>query len=588
MTLNARARRQNIQLLKQEHYDLVIMGGGITGAGIALDAASRGMKVALLEREDFASGASGRSTKMIHGGLRYLKKFQLKNVMQTGKERATLYENAPHVIRREKMLIPIHKGGRFGRLSTTIGLKVYDYLAGVQKDERCQIYNRQETLKKIPQLKAEGLRGAAEYVEYRTDDARLTLEIIKRAVEMGAHCFNYLEAQSFNYDSNGYVEAVVAKDRMTQNSYLVEGDIVLNATGAWAYDFSPEAIVDGMEVRYIKGAHLVFDQKDFPLEDALFFDTEDSKQMVCAIPRGRKTYVGVSSSLYDGKRETPAVSTTDQAKLLKVINQLLPSLNLTTESIESSWAGVTSIVIDKHDTRKKGQKSLLKRTNDGLITVTAGKLTGYRELAESVVDEIVAKLGSEKGKVFGTCQTMTLPISGGDVGGSDGFAQFVEKAVEEGIAANLTAEEARELTLIYGSNVDRLFAISKTVSPEEMGGLPLSLYLQLRYALEYESLFRPSDFFIRRTGMLYFDIAQMMQYQVEVVRFMARYFSWSIEQIKHYNSELEMALYQATHPIEDDRIVKLTQKERDLAAAPVIKEIAGGAKEDKSTGVSVN
>lgn len=574
MTLNARDRRQNIQLLKQEHYDLVIMGGGITGAGIALDAASRGMKVALLEREDFASGASGRSTKMIHGGLRYLKKFQIKNVMQTGKERATLYENGPHVIRREKMLIPFYRGGSFGRLTTSIGLKVYDYLAGVQKDERRQIYRREEVLKKIPQLKAEGLRGAAEYVEYRTDDARLTLEIIKRAVEMGAHCFNYLEAQSFNYDPNGYVEAVVVKDRMTQNTYLVEGDIVLNATGAWAYDFSPEAIVDGMEVRYIKGAHLVFDQKDFPLEDALFFDTEDNKQMVCAIPRGDKTYVGVSSSLYEGKRETPAVSTTDQARLLTLINQFLPALNLTTESIESSWAGVTSIVIDKHNTGKKGQKSLLKITGDGLVTVTTGKLTGYRELAESVVDEIVAKLGSEKGKTFGACQTMTLPISGGDVGGSEGFAQFIEKAVEAGIAANLTEEEARQLALIYGSNIDLLFNIAKTASPEEMQGLPLPLYLQLRYALESESLLRPSDFFIRRTGMLYFDIAQMMQYQVEVVRFMARYFSWSIEQIKHYNSELEMALYQATHPVEDDRIVKLTQKEQSLAAAPVIEEMS--------------
>lgn len=191
-------------------------------------------------------------------------------------------------------------------------------------------------------------------------------------------------------------------------------------------------------------------------------------------------------------------------------------------------------------------------------------MTGYRELAESVVDEIVAKLTHEKGKQFGVCQTMTLPVSGGDVGGSAGFNAFVEKAVTSGVAANLTEDEARELAMRYGSNVDILFSMAKTASPEEMQGLPLSLYLQLRYALEYESLLRPSDFFIRRTGMLYFNIAKMIQYQVEVVRFMARYFSWSIEQIKHYNSELEMALYQATHPVEDDRVVKLTQKSKIL------------------------
>lgn len=570
MNLASKKRREYLQSARKKHYDLVIIGGGITGAGIALDAVTRGMTVALIDKGDFGSGASSRSTKMIHGGLRYLQKLQLKTVSKAGKERAMLLENAPHLIRREKMLLPFYKGGTLGKFTTSMGLKVYDYLIHAQDDERRVMLNSKALLTKVPALEKSGLRGAAEYVEYRTDDARLTLEVIKQASEKGADCFNYLEAASFNYDEKGYIEAVVTKDIITGNTCVIEGSSIFNAAGAWIYDLMPGELNAGQSVNLIKGAHIVFDQSVFPLAETLYFDTGNDKKMIFAVPHQGKTYVGVSSALYKGKREMPTVSTTDIYYLLTAINHLLPRLKLTTDHIESSWAGIASVFVDAE--AEKGQKPLITTADNGLMTVMSGRLSGYRALAESVVDAVSHQLTVEKGLSFEPCQTQNMPLSGGDVGGSEAYIQFVEEAVKRGVTFNLTKEEARELATIYGANVDLLFDIAAKASPDEMQGLPILLYVRLMYGLLYESVMTPSDFLIRRTGMLYFNIAQMQQYQVAIVKFMAKYFGWTLAEITAYNAEIEQALFLATHPVEDDGVVKLTEKVGKTAVPAEIKK----------------
>jgi len=190
-------RENQIDQLSKQQYDVLVIGGGITGAGIALDAVTRGMKTALVEMQDFAAGTSSRSTKLVHGGLRYLKQFEIKEVSELGKERAIVYENGPHVTTPEWMLLPFYEKGTFGKLTTSIGLKVYDFLAGVKKEERRKILTKEETLYKEPLIKSDGLLGGGYYVEYRTDDARLTIEVIKAASEHGADLINYAKVESF-------------------------------------------------------------------------------------------------------------------------------------------------------------------------------------------------------------------------------------------------------------------------------------------------------------------------------------------------------------------------------------------------------
>ncbi|MER2116015.1 MAG: FAD-dependent oxidoreductase, partial [Solibacillus isronensis] len=190
---SANARERLKKTFIEDTFDLFVIGGGITGAGIALDAATRGLKVGLAEMQDFAEGTSSRSTKLVHGGLRYLKQFEIKEVAELGRERAIVYENGPHVTTPVWMLLPFHKGGTFGSFSTALGLKVYDILANVKKGERRFMLSADETIAREPLIKKDGLLGGGVYVEYRTDDARLTIEVMKAAVANGAIAMNHLK-----------------------------------------------------------------------------------------------------------------------------------------------------------------------------------------------------------------------------------------------------------------------------------------------------------------------------------------------------------------------------------------------------------
>lgn len=569
MSLSALNRRKIYQEFRKEEYDLLIIGGGITGAGIALDATKRGMKVALVEMQDFASGTSSRSTKLVHGGLRYLKNLQVDVVRTTGQERAIVYENGPHVTTPEKMLLPFHKGGTFGRFSTSIGLALYDRLAKVKRDERRVMLSREEVLSKVPTIKDEGLKGGGYYVEYRTDDARLTIEVLKRAVELGATALNYIKAIDFNYDEEGKIEAVVLKDQLTNNTYLATAKVIINATGPWVEGIRSKAAIEGEMNKHLlltKGVHLVFAKADFPLEQAVYFDTEHDKRMIFAIPRGNKVYVGTTDTRYEGSREKPQVSSADRHYLLQAINYMFPKLKLGYEAIESSWAGIRPLILEEgKDPSEISRKDEIWEDRSGLLTIAGGKLTGYRHMAEEIVDRVADKLIKEHGLKFQACTTRHEPISGGDVGGADQFEHFIAEAIERGVGQNLKREEAEFLARFYGSNVDTLYAIAKRANPDLMEGLPLTLYLQLKYGLLHEGVVTPKDFFVRRTGLLFFDIRTVEEFRLPVVKYMARYFGWSSEQIQHYNSELERAIYEAKNPIEEEGTIKLEQQEEEQA-----------------------
>ncbi|MEH6990337.1 glycerol-3-phosphate dehydrogenase/oxidase [Cytobacillus firmus] len=554
MTFSNLNRNDKINTLTAEEFDVLIIGGGITGAGIALDAATRGMKTALVEMQDFAAGTSSRSTKLVHGGLRYLKQFEVKMVAEVGKERAIVYENGPHVTTPEWMLLPMHKGGTFGKFSTSIGLRVYDFLAGVRKSERRSMLSVQETLSKEPLIKKDGLKGGGYYVEYRTDDARLTIEVMKAAAEKGALPVNYLKVENLLYDAQGKVCGAAAADLLTGKVHEIRAKKVINAAGPWVDSIrEKDGSRKGKTLRLTKGVHLVIDQSKFPLKQAVYFDTPD-KRMVFAIPRNGKTYVGTTDTFYDSDPVNPKMTASDRTYIINAINFMFPSVKITENDIESSWAGVRPLIWEEgKDPSEISRKDEIWESETGLLTIAGGKLTGYRKMAETIVDMLAEKFKQESNRTFSSSITKTLPISGGNVGGSSKFREFIGFQTEKGTSIGLSAEQSKHLVNMYGSNVGILFnMIEADRSEAENFGLPIVLWAKLKYAIEHEMTATPVDFFNRRTGALLFDIETVGNYQRQVISYMADAFKWDKAAERNFENQLNEELRFAIKPADQD------------------------------------
>ncbi|GAY77403.1 aerobic glycerol-3-phosphate dehydrogenase [Sporolactobacillus inulinus] len=339
MTLSTNERTAKLEKMAGAPLDLLVIGGGITGAGIALDATVRGLRVGLVDMQDFAGGTSSRSTKLVHGGLRYLKQLEVKVVAEVGKERAIVYENAPHVTSPEKMMLPIYKKGTFGRFSTSLGLKVYDFLAGVKKEEHRVMLSREQTLAKEPLLKKEGLKGSGYYVEYRTDDARLTIEVMKEASDRGALAVNYAKVDELIYDANHKLTGVRVVDQLNQKEYRIFAKKIVNAAGPWVDTIrEKDHSKEGKHLHLTKGVHIVIDGKRFPMKQSLYFDTTNGdKRMIFVIPRDGKVYAGTTDTTYSHWPIDPKPTLEDRDYILAAINGMFPSVHLTANDVESSW-----------------------------------------------------------------------------------------------------------------------------------------------------------------------------------------------------------------------------------------------------------
>ncbi|MFB4213691.1 glycerol-3-phosphate dehydrogenase/oxidase [Shouchella sp. JSM 1781072] len=545
MDFSTFARKQTLKGMQEKQLDLLVIGGGITGSGIALDAQTRGLTTGLIEMQDFAAGTSSRSTKLIHGGLRYLKQFEIKLVAEVGKERAIVYENAPHVTEPVRMMLPFYKGGTFNSFTTSVGLSVYDRLAGVKKSERRNMMNAKEALKKESILASEGLKGAGMYVEYRTDDARLTMEVAKSAAERGAKLINYVQANSFLYE-DGKLIGVQATDRLTGESLKIYAKKIINATGPWVDTLrEQDRSREGKSIHHTKGVHLVVSKERLPLTRAIYFDTPfNDGRMMFAIPRGKKVYIGTTDTNFKDDVTEPGVTIDDVNYILKATNHLFPGYHLTKTDVESSWSGIRPLIHeDGKDPSEISRKDEIFHSKSGLMTIAGGKLTGYRKMADTIVSIAADEIAKETGKSYPSCKTKELALSGGDVGGSAKYEAFKEKAIADGKNKGLSHEDAKEIAERYGSNAS---AVHGYVNDENGYGLPGSLYAMLRYGIEHEMTATPVDFFMRRVSYLLFDIDQVKVYKDQIMTAMADLLQWSEEETTRYKEELEQQLNQVT------------------------------------------
>lgn len=488
-------RPEILEKLQSETFDILVIGGGITGVGIALDAIGRGLKVALIEKQDFAAGTSSRSTKLIHGGLRYLKQLEFGLVREVGHERKIVYRNAPHIVEPERMLLPITEDGSFGKSSASVGIYAYDWLVGVKSSERRVVLNKEKSLSREPLLKKKGLEAGVVYWEYRTDDARLVAEVAKTAASDGALLLNYCQFDSFVYTDN-VVSGVHSTDLRTDNSFEIKARKTINAAGPWVDDVRvSDEEIKGKRLHLTKGVHLVFDHSRLPLKQSVYFDVSDGR-MVFAIPRGEATYVGTTDTNYDGQMERPNITKEDVEYILNAANDVFEIEPLTKSDIRSSWAGLRPLIHeDGKSPSELSRKDEIFISDRGLISIAGGKLTGYRKMAERTVDLALKQLHDEFNVPRAASKTHGRKLAGGKF---HSYRAFLSDLGE----TPYSDKHIYNLYHRFGSNT---FEILKLVDNTEKDVDLALLLAELQYAVSEEMVTDLSDFLIRRTGRLYFE-----------------------------------------------------------------------------------
>ncbi len=533
-------RSHTIQELSQEEFDLVVIGGGITGGGIALDAASRGMKVALLEKGDFASGTSSKSTKLIHGGLRYLKQFDFWLVKEVGSERAIVHKLAPHLVIPEKMLLPLIEGGSYGKWLTSIGLKVYDILAQVTGDDKRQMLEKKEAMKLEPLLPKKILNGAGYYAEYRTDDSRLTIENIKTSLQYGARALNYAKVVDFLYE-DGTISGVKVKDEIGGDDFEIKSKYVISAAGPWVDELrSTNNSKKGKRLHLTKGVHLVFPKEKLPVKQSVYFDIPDGRMMF-AIPRGKVTYVGTTDTNFNLDKDDVRTDVADAIYLISAVNNMFPDINLEMEDIISSWAGLRPLIHEEGKSASElSRKDEIFTSDSGLVSIAGGKLTGYRKMAERVVNRITKKMEEEKGTTFDTCSTDKIPLCGNDFKKFKHVKKYIDEVYDRIKEDGFSAYDAWYLVTTYGKQAEIILENYDALRNKD--AYVRMIRAEAQFSIAFEMASNPLDFFIRRTGRLYFDIDSIRTYLEPVMEEFKKAYSYDNSQMLAFKEKIQEEL----------------------------------------------
>lgn len=404
--LSFRERAIYQRQMQDEVFDLVIIGGGINGAGVARDASSRGMKVCVIEANDFASGTSSRSSKLIHGGIRYLENYEFSLVFEALSERQNLFEMAPHLVHPLRFMIPVYEGGRVGMNRLGLGMWAYDALSLFRAPEMHERLNAGETLQRQATLQAKGLQGSFVYSDAYMDDDRLVLETLRSAHEFGAVCANYVKATGVVLDENSKVKKVKAKDQLSGAQFEIEGKHFVSTVGPWTDEFGQSILKNWKNIlRPTKGSHLTFLKKKLPLSSAVVMAAES--RIVFAIPRHEMVIVGTTDTDFQGSLEDITASSEDVDYLLMVTDKYFPGAQLGKKDILSSYAGVRPLVQDGASTEGKTSREHKIWTEDNGVTfIAGGKYTTYRKIAEDVVNECLHHFRLEEKVKFNHSRTL--------------------------------------------------------------------------------------------------------------------------------------------------------------------------------------
>jgi len=436
--LDARRRTQVFAELESRTFDIAVIGGGITGAGIARDAAMRGLSVALVEARDYASGTSSRSSKMIHGGLRYLAQGDIALVKEAASERQILRRIAPHLTTLSPFLIPTTNMAMTAKLRT--GLWTFEKLGGVPEAEKHEVIGLAELQRREPLMRTDKLYGAVLYPEFLTDDARLVLANIRSAQGEGAVVINHAAAS--NLTSDGLVATSTLGDGLGAR---IRAKLVVNAAGAWVDKVRElEAGESDTRMSLSRGIHLVLPRERLPIHSTIIIRAPD-KRSIFAVPRGAFTYVGTTDVFHDGADYWPAPTREDIDYLLRATEAALDIDPIRDGEIVSLWSGVRPLIAQPgKKANEVSRKDEIWTSPGGMVSIAGGKLSAYRAMAERVVDLVVERLG----RAVLPCSTADAPLPGGSRSVGESLSRLDPRAAER--LAGLYGDEANEIVIAGG------------------------------------------------------------------------------------------------------------------------------------------
>jgi glycerol-3-phosphate dehydrogenase len=522
---------RNLSALSKTTFDLVVIGGGIQGAATAREAALRGLKVALVEAQDFASGTSSRSSKLIHGGLRYLGQFDFRLVHESRAERRLLHRLAPHLARSLPFLLPIYRGDPYSPVKIRAALTVYDLLGNLGREDRHRLVSPEEALRLVPVLRSDGLRAAAIYHDSETDDARLTLEFVLDAAEHGALVVNHTEVRALALAARagrGAVLSAEAHDQITGRRHEVAARFWVNAAGPWVDHV--RALVPGFDgsktIRLTKGAHLILPR--LAEKVALFAAIPPGERIFLMMPWGNHSLLGTTDTDFAGDPAAVRPERADAEYLLNAANRVLRA-PLTPDQVVGSFAGLRALVVEPGRSPSANTREYRFHQDPwaaNFISICGGKLTTARALGEKLVDRIGRELGAAPSPA--RYPSREIPLPGGHTGP---FERFVESSTARAAAEfHLPPTVAERIVRTYGSRwssvLDPLRRDKRLA--ELLPGTPTLLVAEVEFAIRHEMAMTIEDFLLRRSG-LNWAACTLREAAPAVAHVFAAHFGWNAE-----------------------------------------------------------
>ena len=538
-----------------EEVDVAVIGGGITGAGIVRDAARRGLRVALFEQNDIAYGTSSRSSKLIHGGLRYLESYEFSLVFESVSERRVILDLAPHLVNPLAFIFPVYQGARKSLRMISAGMWLYDGLALFRSPKRHRTLKPREVAEEEPMLRQEGLQGAPLYYDCSTDDARLTLETIIDAIQNGGVAVNWARGEALTKNDQGRVSGVGVKNQRDGSLREVKAHTVINATGPWTAAVlamsgpQPETLL-----RITKGIHIVVERDRLPVEHAVVLFHPTDKRTLFALPWGDRTYVGTTDTDYEGAPGQEYATLEDVDYLIEAANHYFPNDHIHRRDVISTWSGLRPLIAPEADMDDMAESQVSREhqihiAEDGLITIAGGKLTTYRKMAKECVDTAVQilKLMGDLPEDLQSGQTFKFPLPGAVGWPEDDDHDKVAEELGKACECDLSHTIRRHLVDTYGMRsleLAKLCTADPTLLEAIVPGRP-EIMAQVDFGVREELASSVSDIMIRRTQIFFRDRQQGLQSVDKVANRMAELIGWSDEEkrrsIEDYKAEVALS-----------------------------------------------